>query len=98
MQKVGITPAFYGFHPATLIHSFEACERLWEVAPDARIKLDPANWASERVDYLELLHRYGNKVGYIHVKEHLHHKRPPNRRARRGSRGHRVAQNLCLPL
>ena len=73
MKELRITPAFYGLHPASFLDSIAACERLWEVAPQVTLKLDPANWAAEGQDYLDILHRFGNKVGYLHIKEALHH-------------------------
>ena len=32
---------------------------------------DPANWHYHGDDYLEVVQRYGNKVGYVHIKDHL---------------------------
>ncbi len=71
IEKAGLKIAFYAVHGATFLNSLEAFERLWDQRPDIRIKFDPANWQHHGDDYLEVVRRYGHKIGYIHIKEHM---------------------------
>jgi sugar phosphate isomerase/epimerase len=72
IRAAGMKPAFYAVHGASFFDGIEAFERVWEQMPDVAIKFDPANWRHHGDDYLSILHRYGNKIGYVHVKEHLY--------------------------
>jgi sugar phosphate isomerase/epimerase len=71
MEKAKLTPAFYAVHGASFFDSLQTYERVWEVLPQIRIKYDPANWHFHGDDYLEVVQRYGNKIGHVHIKEHL---------------------------
>lgn len=70
-EKTGLKIAFYALHGGSFIDSLATCERLWEVVPQVKLKFDPANWQHHGDDYLEVVRRYGHKIGYIHIKEHL---------------------------
>ena len=74
IRKAGMTPAFYAVHGATFLDSIEAFERVWEYVPDLKMKFDPANWDYHGDDYIDVVRRYGHKIGYIHIKEHVNHK------------------------
>jgi len=69
IRAAGLKPAFYAVHGASFLDSIETFERVWEHVPDAAIKFDPANWDMHGDDYLEVVRRYGNKIGYVHIKE-----------------------------
>lgn len=73
IEKAGLTPAFYAVHGASFLDSLHSYELVWERLPQVRIKYDPANWRHHGDDYLEVLRRHGDKVGYVHIKEHLYH-------------------------
>jgi len=72
MKSAGLKPLFYAIHGASFLDSLATWERAWELFPDLRMKFDPANWRHHGDDYLEVLERYGHKIGYVHVKEHLY--------------------------
>jgi sugar phosphate isomerase/epimerase len=71
IDKVGLKVAFYAVHGASFLDSLATFERVWEHLPDLKMKYDPANWQHHGDDYLEVPQRYGHKLGYIHIKEHL---------------------------
>jgi sugar phosphate isomerase/epimerase len=72
MQKAGLKPVFYAAHGNSFFDSLAAYEQVWAHLPDVKIKYDPANWKHHGDDYLEVVQRYGHKVGYVHIKEHLY--------------------------
>ncbi len=72
MQAAGLQPAFYAVHGASFFTSLEAYERVWEVLPQVGIKYDPANWQHHGDDYLAVVRQHGDKVSYVHIKEHLY--------------------------
>ena len=39
----------------------------------SEIKYDPANWNHHGDDYLEVVRKHGDKIGHLHIKEHLYH-------------------------
>jgi sugar phosphate isomerase/epimerase len=71
IRKAGMKPAFYALHGASFLDSLATCERVWEQMPEMRLKFDPANWLAHGDDYLEVLWKYGKRIGYMHIKEHL---------------------------
>jgi len=73
LRAAGIRPAFYALHGTTFLDSIEAYEALWEHFPRAGIKFDPANWRHAGKDYIEVLRKHGDRVAYLHIKEHLYH-------------------------
>jgi sugar phosphate isomerase/epimerase len=73
IEEAGLTPAFYAVHGASFLDSLHAYEQVWERFPQVTIKYDPANWQHHGDDYLEVVRRHGDKVGYVHIKEHLTH-------------------------
>jgi sugar phosphate isomerase/epimerase len=77
IQKAGLTPAFYAVHGASFLDSLATFERVLEHLPEVKIKFDPANWDHHGDDYIEVVRRYGNKVGYVHIKDHLRHQGNP---------------------
>jgi len=72
MEKAKLVPCFYAVHGNSFFDGLAAYERVWERLPQIRIKFDPANWMHHGDDYLDILERYGNKIGHIHIKEHLY--------------------------
>lgn len=72
IEKAGLKPAFYAVHGASFLDSLETFERVWEQMPELKMKYDPANWRQHGDDYLDVVRRYGNKIGYVHIKEHLY--------------------------
>jgi len=73
MQAAGLTPVFYAVHGNSFLDSLAAYEAVWEHLPELKMKFDPANWRHHGDDYLEVVRRYGHKVGHVHIKEHLYH-------------------------
>jgi sugar phosphate isomerase/epimerase len=69
IEKAGLKPVFYAVH-GNMLANIEVFERVWEHI-DIRIKYDPANWDHAGLDYLDVVRRYGHKIGYVHIKEHL---------------------------
>lgn len=72
IQEAGMTPAFYAVHGGTFFTSIEAYERVWERLPQVTIKMDPANWKHHGDEYLPLFRDHGDKIGYMHLKEHVY--------------------------
>jgi sugar phosphate isomerase/epimerase len=72
IRKAGLQPAFYAVHGASFLDSLETYERVWEHIPELKMKYDPANWRHHGDDYLAVVQRYGHKIGYVHIKEHLY--------------------------
>lgn len=73
IESAGMRAAFYPLHGNTFLSGLEAYERIWETLPQVGIKYDPANWRHHGDDYLAVARKYGNKVTYLHIKEHLYH-------------------------
>lgn len=72
MEAAGLTPSFYAVHGASFFTTIEAYEAVWETLPQVGIKYDPANWRHAGQDYLDVVQRHGDKVSYVHIKEHLY--------------------------
>ena len=68
----GLTPALYAVHGNSFLDSLEAYSAVWEHFPELTIKFDPANWMHQGQDYLDILRRHGDRIGHVHVKEHLY--------------------------
>lgn len=71
-EKAGLKVAMYAVHGNSFFTSLAAYERVWEQFPQVTIKYDPANWQHHGDDYLEVVQKHGDKVGYVHIKEHLY--------------------------
>ncbi len=69
IEAAGMIPTFYALHGNTMFASLEAYERAWERLPGLKMKFDAANWLAAGADYLEVLRRYGHKIGHVHIKE-----------------------------
>ncbi len=75
LEKAKLKPAFYAVHGNSFFDSLAAFEQVWVEFPEqVKIKFDPANWQHHGDDYLEVVRRYGHKIGYVHLKEHQYHK------------------------
>jgi sugar phosphate isomerase/epimerase len=72
IRDAGLKPAFYAVHGNSFLDTLKAYELVWEQFPEVAIKYDPANWRHHGNDYLEVVERHGDKVGYVHIKEHLY--------------------------
>jgi sugar phosphate isomerase/epimerase len=57
-----------------MLADIEMFERVWEHF-DIKIKYDAANWDHGGLDYLDVVRRYGHKIGYVHIKEHVNAER-----------------------
>jgi sugar phosphate isomerase/epimerase len=73
LQQAGIKPAMYAVHGASFFTTIAAYEAVWESMPEIGLKYDPANWLHAGLDYLDVVRRHGDKVAYVHIKEHLYH-------------------------
>lgn len=71
-EKAGLKVAMYAVHGNSFFDGIEAYERVWDRFPQIGIKYDPANWKHHGDDYIEVVRRHGDKVGYVHIKEHLY--------------------------
>ena len=71
-HNAGLKVAFYAVHGNSFFDSIEAYKQVWEQIPAVGIKLDPANLRHHGDDYLSILHNYGDRVSYVHIKEHLY--------------------------
>ena len=64
--------SMYAVHGNSFFDSMEAYGRVWEQFPQVGIKYDPANWCHHGDDYLEIVRLYGDKISFVHIKEHLY--------------------------
>jgi sugar phosphate isomerase/epimerase len=71
-EAAGLKLAFYAVHGNSFFTSIQAFEAVWEHMPNVLIKFDPANWRHHGDDYLAILRDHGDKIGYVHIKEHLY--------------------------
>lgn len=71
-QASGLKIALYAVHGNSFFDGIEAYERVWEHIPEVGIKLDPANILHHGDDYLPILRDHGDRVFYVHLKEHLY--------------------------
>jgi len=71
-EKEGFKIAFYPIHGNSFFTTIEAFERVWEHVPEVGIKFDPANFKHSGQDYLPILRHYGDRVSYVHIKEHVY--------------------------
>lgn len=71
VRDAGMKMAFYAVHGQSFFESIEAYEAVWEQFPEVLIKYDPANWQYHGDDYIDVVRRHGDKVGHVHIKEHL---------------------------
>ena len=72
MAAAGLKPAMYAVHGNSFFVNAEAYERVWEQLPQVGVKYDPANWRHAGEDYLALVRQHGDKITYVHIKEHLY--------------------------
>ncbi len=73
IRAAGMVSAFYAVHGKSFFTSLAAYEAVWADCPQVTIKFDPANWRHHGDDYLEVLRKHGDKIGHLHLKEHLYH-------------------------
>jgi len=71
-KKAGLKIALYPLHGNSFFTSIEAYERVWEHIEDVGIKLDPANFKHHGDEYLPILRNHGDRVFYVHIKEHVY--------------------------
>ena len=71
-EKAGMSTSMYAVHGNSFFTCLEAYEMVWDDLPQVGIKYDPANWCHHGADYLEVARKHGDKVGYVHIKEHLY--------------------------
>ena len=72
VEKAGMKMALYPVHGASFLDGIEAYEKVWEKVPQVGIKLDPANVINHGDDPLKWLALHGDRVFYVHIKEHLY--------------------------
>jgi len=72
VSDAGMKMAMYPVHGNSFFHSIADYERVWEKGFDVGIKLDPANWRHAGLDYLPVLRDHGDRIFYVHIKEHLY--------------------------
>lgn len=73
LRVAGMVSAFYAVHGQSFFTSLASYEAVWASCPQVTIKYDPANWRNHGDDYLEVVRKHGDKVGHLHIKEHLYH-------------------------
>lgn len=70
--QAGVEIAFYALHGNSFFDSIEAYEQVWAKGLDIRIKFDPANFLHAGQDPLPVVQHHGDRIGYMHIKEHLY--------------------------
>lgn len=73
VQAAGMVSAFYAVHGQSFFKTLKCYEAVWENHPLVTIKYDPANWRHSNEDYIEVVRKHGDKVGHMHIKEHVYH-------------------------
>ena len=71
-NDAGMKVALYAVHGGSFFTSIEAYEAAWEKVDNFGIKLDPANITHHGDDPVAWLRDHGDKVAYVHIKEHLY--------------------------
>jgi sugar phosphate isomerase/epimerase len=71
--EAGMKPVLYALHSRSFLDSIEAYQAIWARLPEARIKYDPANWYQKGKDYVAIARYHGDRIGHVHIKEHLYH-------------------------
>ena len=71
-KAAGLTVAMYAVHGNSFFESVAAYEAVWERGMDVGIKFDPANWQHHGDDYLPIVRDHGDRIAYVHIKEHLY--------------------------
>jgi len=74
VRAAGMVSAFYAVHGQSFFKTLASYEAVWENHPLVTIKYDPANWRQSNEDYIEVVRKHGDKVGHLHLKEHVYHK------------------------
>jgi len=64
--------AMYPVHGNSFFQGIADYQRVWERGLDVGIKLDPANWLHHGTDPLPVLRDHGDRVTYVHIKEHMY--------------------------
>ena len=72
VQAAGMQMAMYAVHGNSFFTSVADYERVWDKGIDVGVKLDCANWQHHGDAYLPLLRDHGDKVYYVHIKEHVY--------------------------
>jgi sugar phosphate isomerase/epimerase len=73
IADAGMKPAMYAVHGNSFFVNLAAYEAVWEQFPQVGIKYDPANWSHAGEDYLAVARYHGDKIAYVHIKEHTYH-------------------------
>lgn len=71
-EKAGMKVALYAVHGGSFFTSIQAYEAAWEKVDSFGIKLDPANIMNHGDNPVAWLRDHGDKVAYVHIKEHLY--------------------------
>jgi len=72
VHGAGMQMAMYPVHGNSFFRSIQDYERVWDMGFDVGIKLDCANWRHAGLEYLPVLRDHGDKVYYVHIKEHVY--------------------------
>jgi len=72
LEAAGIRTAMYAVHGNSFLDSMEAFEKLWAVAPNVGMKIDPANLKARNIEYLPFLRDHCKMMYEIHIKEHVY--------------------------
>lgn len=75
LQKIwdaGMQVSMYAVHGNSFFDGMAAYERLWEHYPTVGLKFDPANWMHHGDDPLPIVRDHGDKINYMHIKEHVY--------------------------
>ena len=72
VREAGMTMAMYPVHGNSFFQGIADYQRVWERGLDVGIKLDPANWLHHGTDPLPVLRDHGDRIAYVHIKEHLY--------------------------
>jgi len=72
VKDAGMALAMYAVHGNSFFTSVADYERVWERGMDVGIKLDCANWQHHGDAYLPILRDHGDRVAYVHIKEHVY--------------------------
>ncbi|MBN1810020.1 MAG: sugar phosphate isomerase/epimerase [Planctomycetes bacterium] len=73
VEKAGMKMAMYPVHGNSFFVDLECYQKAWEAVPQVGIKFDAANILNHGDDYIQWVRRHGDKVYYVHIKEHLYH-------------------------
>ncbi|NQT88245.1 sugar phosphate isomerase/epimerase [bacterium] len=72
VRDAGMAMAVYPLHGNSFFHTIDDFRRVWDKGIDVGIKMDCANFQHAGQRYLPILRDHGDRIAYVHIKEHVY--------------------------